>query len=116
MSVKHTKSRALIREEALQEARLDEEQDARAGTRLRTWFRATVSLGIALTLSILLLIPFLAGHSLHDHWEAFGKKILILSGVLLVSFFYAAGTTYNSWDYRRNVKEIHRRFVRPFSK
>src|SRR5579862_4976756 len=105
----HTSERTrIIREKAKEEARRDDEQEARLEQRLRKWKRRTTWLGISLAISIAAVVPFLKGHSLHEQWDVAGKKILILSMCLLVGFMYAAGITYTCWLYLKSVKRINR--------
>ena len=108
--------RAPVRKEALEEARLDEEQEARLERRLRKWRFATIVLGVALVTGIVAVVPFLAGHPLHARWESIGKRILAVTMGLFLAFTYVAGTCFTFWKYLRDIKEIHRKFAPPGSK
>jgi len=108
--------KARIRKDAMDEARQDEEQEARLKNNLRKWKRAATWLGIGLAVSIATIVPFLKGHSLHDLWDTVGKKILGLSMCLLVGFMYAAGIAYTRWWYLKGVREINKKFAPPGSK
>jgi hypothetical protein len=81
-------------------------QDELVEQRLQKWKRGTVSSGIALLVSMGLVVPFLAGHSLHKYWTA-GRFLVYLSMCLLTAFTYAAATTYNFWFYLKAMKKIH---------
>ena len=111
MSLKDAKEH--IREEAAEESRRDEEQQARIEQRLRKWKIGTVCLGIALLASVGAVVPFLYGNPLHDQWDAIGKKILLLSMCFLAVFMYVAATTYNLWSYLRAMKHVHQTFAPP---
>lgn len=112
----HKSVKARLRAEAVEEARQDEEQEARIERRLRKWKRATILLGVALAASILAVTPFAHGHSLHNLWDAVGKRIMQVAAVLFLAFMYTAGTTYTFWSYLRAMKKIHSRFAPPGSK
>jgi O-antigen/teichoic acid export membrane protein len=75
-------ARARIRQGWEEEVREDEEQERQIKRQLRKWVLATALLGIALTATCGGLVPFLAGHSLHQHWDAIGKKVLLLAMAL----------------------------------
>lgn len=108
--------KAKRRDDAMEEARQAEEQEARLEERLRKWKRGATWLGIGLAVSVATVVPFLQGHSLHDQWDRSGKKILVLSMCLLVGFMYAAGVTYTCWSYLRGVRKINRKYGPPASK
>ena len=109
-------AKARLRAEAIEEARLDEEQEVRLQQRVRKWKRGTMLLGMALIVSIVAVVPFLYGFPLHDQWDAVGKKLILLSMILLAAFMYASATTYNLWSYLKATKGIHKRFAPPGSK
>jgi len=110
----HFNRKAHIREWA-EEARQDQEQEQRIDRRLRKWRARTIILGVALLASIAGVVPFLYGYPLHGHWDAIGKKILLLSMCLLLVFIYTAGTTYTLWSYLRALKNINGRYAPPGS-
>jgi hypothetical protein len=121
MSFKDAKAR--VREMAVEEDREAADLEARVEGRLRKWRRTSVLLCTAWVISILSIIPFLAGFPLHGWWDSLGKRILLLAGVLLLVSFYVGGTTYNFWLYLRDIKKTHRsspppgsRFRKPESK
>lgn len=94
-------------------ARDDQEQELRIEKRLTKWKRSTALLFIVLLVSIGGVVAFLNGHSLHDHWDAIGKKLLLLCMGLLLACMYSAGTTYNFWNYLRAIRKSHDAFVPP---
>ena len=54
-------------------------KEARIEVRLKKWKRATLLLGIVLSIAILTVVPFLKGHWLHRHWDSIGKNVLLFS-------------------------------------
>ena len=112
----YAEKRALVKAQALEEAKQNAEQEARLEQRLRKWQRGTVILGSALTVAIIALIPFLAGFPLHAWWFSVGQWILILTMAIFFAFVYTAGTCYVFWSYFRDIKKIHRKFAPPGSK
>jgi hypothetical protein len=105
-----------IRREALNEAREDEELEARIEESLRKWRLATILLGVGLAAGMVAVTPFLAGHPLHSRWDSVGKKILLVTMGLFLAFVYVAGTYLTFWKYLRDMKKIHKKFAPPFSK
>jgi len=82
-------------------------QDAFTEQQLRKWKRATVWSGAALLVSIGLVVPFSAGHPLHQYAVVAGKFLVYLSMCLLSVFMWFAATTYNLWSYLKAMKKIH---------
>jgi len=70
---------------------------------VRKWKRRTLGLGIALVTSIICVIPFLAGHSLHRHFKE-AKYLVYLCCSLWTLFVGAGALTYNFWSYWRRLK------------
>jgi hypothetical protein len=62
------------------------------------------------------LVPFLYGYPLHDQWDSFGKKLLLLTMCLFVMFMYAAGITYTLWSELRGIRKVQRKFAPPGGK
>jgi hypothetical protein len=112
----HSETRARIRNEALEEARRDEEMEIRTARKLRKLQRATVVLGILLVATVAAVPPFLKGHPFHDSWDSTGKYLVMLAMGLLPAFMLTAALTYGLWNYLRNIKKIHRRHAPPLSK
>lgn len=102
-----------IQREADADIHQDVEHEARIQERLRKWKKSTALLTVALLICCTAVVPFLAGHSLHDQWNAIGKKLLIACMCLLVAAMYSAGTTYNLWTYLKSIQNIHDRFAPP---
>jgi len=101
------------RHDAEMEAREDEEQERQIEGRLRKWKRSTAVLFALLLISIGSVIPFLKGFPLHEHWDALGKKLLLLSMGLLVACMYSAGTSYTFWTYLKDIRRVHDTFAPP---
>jgi hypothetical protein len=59
----------------------------------------------ALLLGCAFVYPFLKGHSLHSHWESFGKYLLFLPMVLLLVFLYCNGLWWGAWQARRDLEK-----------
>jgi hypothetical protein len=106
----HAEREEHIRADAAKEAKEDAELEAKIQESVRKWRRVMMCLGLALLASIVSLVPFLAGDSLHSHWDTVGKKILLLCMFLLPAFMYAAGITYTRWSYLRDVRKINSEF------
>jgi hypothetical protein len=73
------------------------------GAYVGKWKRRTIGLGIALILSIALLVPFLAGQSLHRYFQQ-GRYLIYLSCCLLSLFLGSAALTYNFWSHWRSLR------------
>jgi len=76
-----------------------------AQTALSTWKRRMATMGIALVVSVAIVVPFLAGHSLHEHWDTIGKYLIYLPAFLLSLFMGSAALTYNFWTYCRRLEK-----------
>ena len=63
--------------------------------------------GALLLLNVLLLVPFLAGHFLHSHWESVGKFLLTTALGLFLWFVSKAGAVWASYQ---AAKETRREF------
>lgn len=108
--------RRRVRADAINEAKLDNEQEAKIERTLRKWKRATAIAGGALLASVVAVIPFLAGQPLYRLWDAVGKKILLLAMALFLAFVYTSGHTFAFWYYLRGLKRIHKKYAPPGSK
>lgn len=73
---------------------------------VKLWDKRALSAGLAFLLSCAAVYPFLEDHSLHIHWDSFGKYLVLLSMVLLIPFVMCAGTAINTRIYRRNLAKI----------
>jgi hypothetical protein len=78
-------------------------QNAQVG--LSLWQRRSLYSTGALVLSCGLVYPFLEGHSLHSHWESFGKYLLFLPMGLLLVFLYCNGLWWGAWQARRDLEK-----------
>ncbi len=70
------------------------------------WDKRALYAGAAFVLSCAAVSPFLKGHALHNHWESFGKYLVLVSMFLLLPFITCVGTAINSRVYRRNLRKI----------
>jgi hypothetical protein len=82
----------------------DVKQSARE--RLRIWKSRFLKTGVMFLLSCASVYPFLYGHSLHSHWESFGKYLVLLSMGLLLPFVYCGGITWVAGIYIRDLEKI----------
>src|SRR5215510_3953406 len=81
---------------------------AEVANAFRRWSARTKILGAVFLSSVCAVIPFLAGHSLHQHWNNLGKYVLLTAMVLLPAFLCCAGMTYALWRYLQALKTIDR--------
>ena len=70
---------------------------------VRKWKRRTLGLAIGLAISIVCVIPFMAGHSLHQYFKE-GRYILYLCGSFFSLFVLSSALTYNFWWYLRKLR------------
>jgi hypothetical protein len=68
-----------------------------ARERLRLWRKRALSSTGAFFLTCASVVPFLEGHSLHSHWESFGKYLVLLSMALLPVFVCGLGLWWGAW-------------------
>jgi hypothetical protein len=57
------------------------------------------------TATVLAIWPFLAGHSLHAHWEVIGKNLLLLAMAELIWFVLRWGYVYSAWQAARETRK-----------
>src|ERR1051325_6321110 len=106
-------ARARIREEWAQEIIESEKQERQIEAQLRKWKLGTALLGIAFAAACAGVVPFLAGHSLHEHWDPIGKKILLLSMGLFLPFVFVTAMCLIQWNYLRSIKKINVDYAPP---
>jgi len=111
-----SETRNRVREDAIEEARLNEEAEARTATKLKRFCIAATVSGALLILTVVAVIPFLAGHSLHEQWENIGQYLVMLAMGLLSVFVFSAALTFGLWRYSRAMMAIHRIYAPPLSK
>jgi hypothetical protein len=80
-----------------------EEFEQHATARLRRCLRDALYAGLALAANTLCIIPFLAGHRLHSHWES-GKYLLFTAMALLLWFLRKVGSVWASWQSARETR------------
>ena len=71
--------------------------------RVRLCTKRTVYSAIGLFMSCASVVPFLAGHSLHTHWEPIGRLLVYLSLGLVVVFVYCAGLLWGACNALRKL-------------
>ncbi len=71
---------------------------------VRKWKRRTIALGIALVLSVAVVVPFLGGHLLHRYFEQ-GKYLIYVSCGLFTLFVGSCALTYNFGSYTRSLRQ-----------
>lgn len=106
-------ARRRIRQEWEQEAREDEEQERQIGSQVRKWKLRAALVGFAFMAACAGVVPFLAGHSLHNQWDAIGKKILLVAMGLFLPFLLVTMRWLIEWSYFRNIKKIDMRYAPP---
>jgi hypothetical protein len=78
-----------------------------AQARLRRCLKQLGYSGLAFFFSCSAVVPFLYGHSLHAHWESFGKYLVLLSMGLLIPFVGSAVTTFYAWKLLRDLEKTY---------
>ena len=73
---------------------------------VRMWDERAIYAGAAFALSCAAVYPFLYGHSLHTHWESFGKYLVLLCMALLIPCIACIGTAVSTRVYRRDLDKI----------
>jgi hypothetical protein len=76
-----------------------------AQTVIRLWRTRACYSTLVLVLGCASVYPFLAGHSLHVHWDSIGKYLLLLSMGLLVVFVYSCAMWYSAWQALHDVEK-----------
>jgi len=79
-----------------------------AQKKLAMWKRLAIVTTALFFLDCAAVVPFLYGHSLHDHWEQIGKNLVRLAMALLLVCLFCSGTAFNFWNYIRGSKRIQR--------
>jgi hypothetical protein len=79
-----------------------------AQTKLVIWKRIALITTSAFFLDCAAVIPFLYGHSLHDHWEAVGKYLVLVAMALLPAFTFSCGIAYSLWKFVRDSQLVQR--------
>jgi hypothetical protein len=106
-------AKARIRQEWQEEVRESEEQERQIERQLRKWVLATALLGAAFTATCAGLVPFLAGHSLHQQWDTIGKNLLLLAMAFYFSFVLVTTNCLIQWNYLRSIRKIHAKYAPP---
>jgi hypothetical protein len=106
-------AKARIRQAWEEEVLESEEQERQIERQLRKWKLSTALLGVAFAATCAGVVPFLAGHSLHQQWDAIGKKILLLAMGLFFPFVLVTTMYLIQWNYLRRIKKIHVTYAPP---
>ena len=70
------------------------------------WDRRALYATLAFALSCASVVPFSAGHALHNHWGSFGKYLVLLSMAFLPAFVACVGIAINVRLYRRSITQM----------
>jgi membrane protein DedA with SNARE-associated domain len=71
------------------------------------WKKRTIVIALLFIANVGAVTPFLAGHSLHKHFDHFGKYLILVCMALWVCLIGAGGLTYNFWRYWRKIKCLY---------
>jgi hypothetical protein len=74
-----------------------------AAARLRARISSAVKAGIALLTNLAIIVPFMAGHRLHGHWEQ-ARFLVITAQLFFLWFGIEAGFVWSSWQSSREVR------------
>jgi len=77
--------------------------DEHAAKRLRVAARGALKAFAVLAINILCIVPFLAGHSLHSHWET-AKYLVISALVFFLWFVLRMGSVWAAWQSARETR------------
>jgi len=80
------------------------EFEAYASEQTRRMMRSALIASAFFLATILGVIPFLAGHAFHAHWERVGKYLLLLAMAELLWFVCRWGMVYSAWQSAREVR------------
>jgi hypothetical protein len=74
-----------------------------AAARLRACISSAVKAGVALLANLAIIVPFMAGHRLHGHWDQ-ARFLVITAELLFLWFVMKAGFVWSSWQSSREVR------------
>jgi hypothetical protein len=80
-----------------------QEFEVHASARLRACAVGAMRAGAALAINILCIVPFLAGHRLHNHWDI-GKYLVLTAMGLFLWFVTKGGLVWASWQSARETR------------
>ena len=80
------------------------EFEEHASARLRACTSSALKAAAALSINIVMIIPFLAGHRFHSLWN-FARYLLFTAMGLLLWFLLKAGYVWASWQSSRETRE-----------
>jgi hypothetical protein len=84
------------------------EFEAYAAECQRAAIKKALNAGIFLLVNVLCLIPFLAGHSLHSHWDRFGKYLIFPAELFFLWFVVRVGFVFSAWQSARETRREFR--------
>jgi hypothetical protein len=91
-------------EETYSDAEIAEEiEHARAY--LRRCLRRFLYSIVGFTLCCTIIVPFLAGHSLHAHWDKIGKYFLFVAMGVWLAVVISGGMLWSGWKYVRDLEK-----------
>jgi hypothetical protein len=79
------------------------EFEEHAAARLRACISSAVKAGVALLANLAIIVPFMAGHRLHGHWDQ-ARFLVITAELLFLWFVMKAGFVWSSWQSCREVR------------
>jgi hypothetical protein len=74
-----------------------------SAARLRACISSAVKAGIALLTNMAIIVPFMAGHRLHGHWEQ-ARFLVITAELFFLWFVIKVGFVWSSWQSSREVR------------
>jgi hypothetical protein len=83
-----------------------EESIRTAQTKLVMFKRLAIITTFAFFLNCAAIVPFLYGHSLHNHWESIGKYLVMIEMVLLPACLFCCAGAYINWYSIRGTRKI----------
>lgn len=98
-------------EDSEQDARFNDHLDAalaEAQRKLVIWKRLAGITTTIFFLDCVAVVPFLAGHPMHKHWDQIGQYLVMFAMALLSPWLFCCGTAFNFWYYVRGNRRIER--------
>ena len=77
-----------------------------ASVDVRRGLKRTLWALIAVVVTAMAVVPFLAGHALHKYWKGMGTLLLLALMILWLLLILSASSTYIAWTYMRDLKKI----------
>jgi hypothetical protein len=80
-----------------------EEFEKYASVRLRACVASFLKATAALTINIMMIVPFLAGHGFHNQWN-YARYLLFTAEALLLWFLLKASLVWAAWQSARETR------------